>query len=206
MIKTVILDFGNVLGIFDKMKACERLADYSRYSGREIHGLLVGSPLEKMLESGAVTERAFCNEVLSAIGSTMTVADVMRVWGNIFSENPAMRAGVEHLIRSEVRLAVLSNTNAIHWPFISDLQVMRSLREAGACLVLSHEVGMLKPDRRMFDRCLEMTGSNPEETLFLDDLGENVAAFREIGGHSERYDCSEKPAEIAGILGRYSLL
>jgi FMN phosphatase YigB (HAD superfamily) len=48
-------------------------------------------------------------------------------------------------------------------------------------LVYSHEVGMCKPDPRIYLLTCERLGVRPEETVFLDDVEANVVAAREVG-------------------------
>lgn len=51
-------------------------------------------------------------------------------------------------------------------------------------IVDSSEVGLRKPDRRIFDLALERLGGiEPEQTVFLDDFDNNVEAARRIGIH-----------------------
>lgn len=57
------------------------------------------------------------------------------------------------------------------WPF------MRHFRD----VLVSGEVGMTKPDRRIFQLATRRFGIEPATTLFIDDRPENVAAARECG-------------------------
>jgi len=48
-------------------------------------------------------------------------------------------------------------------------------------IVYSHEVGIEKPDPRIFELALARLGVRPEESLFLDDLAIHVEAARALG-------------------------
>src|SRR3989338_6259118 len=117
MIRNVILDFGNVLGTFDKHTACEKLAAYSKTkSGTEIYDLLVGSKLETLLESGAIDEQAFATQLISNIGaSDLSNEKCLEIWSDIFKSNPGMTSLLIDLRERNIALAVLSTTNAAHW-------------------------------------------------------------------------------------------
>ena len=52
---------------------------------------------------------------------------------------------------------------------------------------LSHEVGVLKPDARIFNTALERAGVEAERALFVDDQAANVAGARELGIDSFNY-------------------
>jgi HAD superfamily hydrolase (TIGR01509 family) len=45
----------------------------------------------------------------------------------------------------------------------------------------SHEIGVTKPDEAAFRIALEQMSAHPSAVLFIDDVGENVAAARKIG-------------------------
>jgi epoxide hydrolase-like predicted phosphatase len=51
-------------------------------------------------------------------------------------------------------------------------------------IVYSHEVGVDKPDRRIYDLTCERMALQPGECVFLDDVEENVVAAREVGFHA----------------------
>lgn len=207
MTKAVIFDFGNVLGMFDKQKACAQLAESSPYSADEIYQIIVGRNLERMLESGQMSETAFCNEVLHHCKLTkLTVPDVMRIWGNIFTPNPAIDGIVDRLIERKIPIGVLSNTNGIHWPYICDLPVMRKLQKYGAPQTLSYELKALKPDAIMFETAVMRLGTKTEETLYLDDINEYVGAARLAGMESEQYDCSKDSSRISTIMRQHGLV
>jgi len=50
-------------------------------------------------------------------------------------------------------------------------------------IVYSHEVGMSKPDQRIYALTCERLGLPPQEVIFLDDHEEPVDAAREFGMH-----------------------
>lgn len=204
--KTVLFDFGRVLGNFDKMWACARFAETSPYSTEEI-AAIISVRLEKLLESGAMSSTAFCNELLHRCEvEKLTVPDVMRIWGDIFSPNPAIMPVVNALISQGTPIGVISNTNSIHWPFIMDLPVMRALQEYRAPFTLSYEVRASKPDKVMYETALKRLRSSPEDTLYIDDIPEYVEAARALGMRAEVYDCTENPALISEIMMRHGVL
>ena len=51
-------------------------------------------------------------------------------------------------------------------------------------LIYSHEEGIAKPERRIFELTCERLGVRPAEIVFLDNVESNVAAAREFGIHA----------------------
>ena len=77
-----------------------------------------------------------------------------------------------------VGTACLSNTNELHWNEQQDAPVLHRLFETR---FLSHELGLVKPDREIFDRVLAELGLSGSEVLFLDDNQINVDGALEVG-------------------------
>ena len=48
-------------------------------------------------------------------------------------------------------------------------------------MILSHEVGAAKPDRKIYEAVQNITGEKPEAHLFIDDIEENVDGARSLG-------------------------
>ncbi|HEX4745568.1 MAG TPA: HAD family phosphatase [Gaiellaceae bacterium] len=77
-----------------------------------------------------------------------------------------------------VRLLALSNWSAETFPVARERFDFLGWFEG---IVVSGEVGLVKPDRRIFEHLVERFALEPEETLFIDDSAANVAAARSLG-------------------------
>src|SRR5260221_3124754 len=70
-------------------------------------------------------------------------------------------------------------------------------------IVYSHEVGMSKPDPRIYALVCERLGVLPEETVFVDDYAPIVTAAREAGLHGIHHtDNVTTTGEIERLLGK----
>jgi putative hydrolase of the HAD superfamily len=99
------------------------------------------------------------------------------------------------------RRAILSNTNALHWPrVLNDMQ----LGAAFDCHFVSHITGRIKPDPDAFEHAVESLDCIPKQVLFLDDNMLNVRAAQSYGMHAIRVrgaiEAQHALAEL-GILG-----
>ena len=61
------------------------------------------------------------------------------------------------------------------------IRVDRPLQEWFDVVVVSCEVGVAKPDRRIYQMCLSRLGVEPRRALFVDDRIENIEAAASIG-------------------------
>jgi glucose-1-phosphatase len=70
-------------------------------------------------------------------------------------------------------------------------------------IVYSHEVGIEKPDPRIFELALARLGVRPEESIFLDDLAVHVEAARALGMKAVLYESNAQAiAAIEAHLAR----
>jgi 2-haloacid dehalogenase len=51
-------------------------------------------------------------------------------------------------------------------------------------ILLSGEAGMIKPDRRIYQRFFETFSIDPSRAVFVDDLPPNAKTARELGMHA----------------------
>ena len=89
--------------------------------------------------------------------------------------------GAEELIQSistEYRVALLSNTNAVHWDQVTGVTDMFSTFDH---LFLSFETGHYKPDAESYEQVVTHFDCEPADIRFFDDSPRNVSAARELG-------------------------
>jgi len=91
-----------------------------------------------------------------------------------------------------VQVACLSNTNELHWSRQSD--ALR-LAELFPTRFLSHELGLIKPDREIYEHVVDQLDVAASSLLFLDDNQLNVDAAREAGWQAVRVQGPEQARE-----------
>jgi putative hydrolase of the HAD superfamily len=75
------------------------------------------------------------------------------------------------------------------------------LQDMTDLIIYSHEVGLAKPDPRIFQLTCERLGLPPHATLFLDDYEPNVIAAHEFGMQAILFgDTSKAIAEVRARL------
>ncbi len=83
-----------------------------------------------------------------------------------------------------VRLLALSNWSAEMFPVAREQFEFLAWFEG---IVISGEVGVNKPDRRIYQQLMEQFDIEPTEALFIDDSPANVAAARSLGFRAIRF-------------------
>ncbi len=68
-------------------------------------------------------------------------------------------------------------------------------------IIYSHEVGLAKPDPRIYALTCERLGVRPAEMVFLDDVEPIVEAAREFGIHAVLFEANAQAiGEIEALL------
>lgn len=67
--------------------------------------------------------------------------------------------------------------------------------------VVSGELGIVKPDRRIFDHAIERCRLDPARSVFIDDMPANVAAARARGFHALHFTSPEALRSSLESLG-----
>ena len=80
-------------------------------------------------------------------------------------------------LRPERKVGLISNAWSGLRAFITSLNFEDVFDE----MIISAEVGLMKPDPRIYHLALEKLGVQPEESVFLDDVLVNVEAARSVG-------------------------
>jgi HAD superfamily hydrolase (TIGR01509 family) len=69
--------------------------------------------------------------------------------------------------------------------------------------VVSGELGIVKPDRRIFEHAIERCRLEPARSVLIDDMPANVEAARACGFHAVRFTT---PEALRADLAAYGLL
>jgi putative hydrolase of the HAD superfamily len=197
-IRTIVFDFGNVVGFFDHRRTTERLASHAGIPADAIHGYLFGGDLEDEYESGKLTTAEFLGRIRAYCRLECPDDFVATAWGDIFWPNSAVCELLPRL-RPNYRLLLGSNTNELHARHFCR-QFAEVFRNFDA-LVLSHEVGARKPRAEFFEHCRRLAGCAAEECLFIDDLPPNVAGARASGWQGLVYRKDMNLADQLAALG-----
>jgi putative hydrolase of the HAD superfamily len=198
-IRTIVFDFGNVVGFFSHRRAADQLAAYTDVAPEAIQAYLFGGRLEEDYESGLVSTAVLLGLMRETCRLRATDEQLRTAFADMFRPNPEV-CDLVPLLAPRYRLVLLSNTNELHATQFR-AQFAATL-DPFAALVLSHEVGVRKPDPRIYAACQRQAGCAPAECLFLDDLPTNVEAARAYGWRGIVY----RPGEgLRRQLARYGV-
>lgn len=186
-VKAVITDWGGVLtsplaGAIDVWLAAERI-DVARYKdvmrawvkqaydgagSNPIHGLEDGSL------PAAEFERLLAAELLTADGGPVEAAGMLARMFGAFTPVQPMYDALRAARAAGARTALLSNSWGNDYPH----DLFAGVFDA---VVISSEVGLRKPDERIFRHALTLLGLDAADCVFIDDIEHNVRAAEALG-------------------------
>jgi putative hydrolase of the HAD superfamily len=178
----LIFDFGNVVAHFDYRKACETLGPRMGLSPEAFLERVQGlgfTPLLQNYERGSISTEEFSRSFCELVGLVIAHEEFASAWSDIFWANEPLAPLIEFFKGRGYTLVLGSNTNDLHAS-----QFRRQFAETLGHfdrLVLSYEIGHIKPTAAFYLACAEAAGEAPEHCVFIDDLTENVEGARAAG-------------------------
>jgi epoxide hydrolase-like predicted phosphatase len=174
----LLVDFGGVLttNVFDSFRAfCvaeglppDTIKEKFRSDPRAL-GLL------RQLEKGELTAQEFSPQFAAVVGVADSNGLVERLFAGIGPDD-AMLGAVRAARAAGIRTGLISNSwgNGIAY----DPALMEELFDA---VVISGDVGLHKPQAEIFELGAEKIGVPAAESVFVDDLKENIAGAEAVG-------------------------
>lgn len=105
-------------------------------------------------------------------------------------------------LKGNYRIALLSNAPSV---FIRALLVEHDLERLFDEVIVSSEVGMVKPDADIFRLTLDRLGVDASEAIFIDDNERHVRAAEEVGIKSIQFvSASQLRNELENLKLRFS--
>lgn len=146
-------------------------------------------------EQGRISEREFESQLGSLLGLVRTEGLIDRIFASVPVDERMVQA-VRAARRAGVGTGLVSNSlGTTHYP--RDL-----LAEIFDAVVISGEVGIRKPDPRIYELAAQSIGRQPRECVFVDDLVVNLEPARALGMEVIHHTDPEVTiAELARLLG-----
>lgn len=192
-IRLIVSDFGGVICSYDYRIFSERLARRIGRASEEIHARLFGDSLQLSFEQGRISGLAYHRTAMQRLGADVPYAEFFPMYGNIFAEILLTCALLERLQR-RYPLYLLSDTNEIHFGYVlHTVGVLRHFRE----FVVSYQLGLLKPDPRIYREVLHRSGLPAAACVFIDDRPGNIDGAVRVGMHGILF---ESPAQCTAAL------
>lgn len=185
-VKNIIFDLGDVIINIDVPRAAQSFATLSGRELKEVMDVFQENALFRQFETGrldATAFRGYVRQILQNEGWTDN--DLDKAWNSLLLDIPPERIVMLQKLAKKYRLFLLSNTSSIHIAKVNEIlhetSGVKRLNDLFEKIFLSYEMGIMKPDAEIYERVLEDAGIVAEQTLFLDDNADNIAAAGTLG-------------------------
>lgn len=177
-IRAVVFDIGGVLEITPQTGWVETWEARLHLKAGELNERLMD--VWRNGSVGTISEEEVEKGVKDILGMRQEQVEALMVdlWEEYLGELNVELAAYFSSLRPRYQTAMLSNS------FVgarSREQERYHFDEMTDVIIYSHEVGIAKPERRIFELTCERLGVQPTEIVFLDDFEPHVVAAREFG-------------------------
>ena len=175
-----IFDLGNVIVDLDFNRVLGAWSDFSRVPLATLKQSFAMGETFHQHERGEISDEEFAERLCHEMDVPLSYEQFSHGWQAVFVAIRPDVIAIMHKLREQGhRVVVLSNTNRLHTTFWPD--EYPEIRAVADHIYLSQEMGMRKPEARIYQSVLESEGFSAEDTVFFDDNAENIAGAERLG-------------------------
>lgn len=175
-----IFDLGNVIVDIDFNRVLGTWSDFSRVPLATLKQSFTMGEAFHQHERGEISDEAFAERLCHEMELPLSYEQFSHGWQAIFVGVRPEVVAIMHKLREQGhRVVVLSNTNQLHttfWP-----NEYPEVKAAADTIYLSQEMGMRKPEARIYQAVLQAEGFSASDALFFDDNVDNIEGANQLG-------------------------
>jgi len=196
----IVFDLGNVLIPFDYNILIKKLDSLNTDLGKHfVDTYFANYEFHRDFERGKISDEKFIERMLEILDHSIDGETFCNYFSCIFKQNKEV-ADLLPALKKKYKLILLSNTNSIHekygWERYDFLKYFDDL-------ILSHKIGAVKPEEKIY-RAVEISSGSPsEQHIFIDDIEEYVNAAKNLGWdgiHFNGYNFLVKELKLRDII------
>ena len=176
-IRAVFFDFGGVLMRTEFQAPRQHLAERFKLDYDDIDRIVFGSESARRASVGEITEEAHWLEVLKRLKRP---ASEIKSFSDEFFGGDIMDHNLVEYIRSlrgRIQTGLISNA----WSGLREFITKEKIIDIFDTVIISAEVGVVKPEAKIYDIALEQAKVSAKEAVFVDDMKVNIEACEKVG-------------------------
>lgn len=179
-IKNILIDLGGVLYEIDIETTINRYNQMRKPGAEPVNFNKQGQhKWFTLLDNGDADIDVFASGLKETFQLTGDLEEIKQIWRELLIGVLPGRIEAIEKLADHYNLALLSNTNKYHYDvYYPECKPMFDRMDR---VFVSFEMGVRKPDPKIFHMALEEMNWEPGETLFLDDSKVNIEAAEKIG-------------------------
>jgi len=182
-IEAIIFDLGGVIIEVDMNRPYEFFLNKSPRNNQEL--LLDLRAIALRYEVGEIDNKQFIKTVKNITNIDYKDEAIKDIWNGMLGEIPQELGDILYKLKREKKTFILSNTNPIH---IEEMEkrfkesiTKYSFESLFDKIYYSHEIGLHKPDPKIFEYVVKENNLDPAKTLFIDDNVDNINSAKNYG-------------------------
>ncbi|GAA3751057.1 HAD family phosphatase [Flavobacterium ginsengisoli] len=178
MIDAIIFDFGDIFINLDKPATISGL---QKLGMKEWNNEL--DQLNLSFETGSISPEEFIAGFQKQLPNASR-ENILKAWNAVLADFPFYRLEFLQELSKKYRLFLLSNTDSIHINTFEEKSGVSFYKDFYNCfekVYFSFDIGMRKPDPKIYQFVLDQNNLIAENTLFVDDKTENTDSAATLG-------------------------
>jgi glucose-1-phosphatase len=174
----IVFDLGNVLINFDYDIAVKKFDKIEPNLGKKFLEYHKNNyHIHRAFEQGLIREEEFIRIALSGVDHKVDPETFAKIYSDIFTPNNDV-ISLLPILKDKFKLILLSNTDPLHKKYGWEKYDFLPLFDH---LVLSFEVGSVKPEEKIYKAVEEFSKVPPQEFLYIDDIAEYTETAKTRG-------------------------
>ena len=176
-IRAVFFDLGGVIVRTEYQAPRQQLAERLGMEYEDLNKIVFDSETGIQAATGAITSQQHWEAVMKRL--KRPIEEIISIRDEFFAGDIIDRELLNFLrsLRGPYQTGLISNA----WSDLRDYLLREKMIDAFDQLIISAEVGVAKPEARIFQIALERAGVNPGEAVFVDDFYANIDGAEKVG-------------------------
>ena len=185
MIRNIVFDLGGVIMTICQEEAIKRFKSIGFKNVEDYLNPYTQTDIFGDIEEGKISAEQFRAKLSELIGKEVTYEECKFAWLGYRQDVPLRNLDILRKLKAQgYKLILLSNTNPfmMSWGLSGEFDGNgNSLESYFDSLYLSYKLGVMKPNKKIFQYIIDNEKIQPGESLFIDDGKRNINAARLLG-------------------------
>ena len=185
MIRNIVFDLGGVIMTICQEEAIKRFKSIGFKNVEDYLNPYTQTDIFGDIEEGKISAEQFREKLSELIGKEVTYEECKFAWLGYRQDVPLRNLDILRKLKAQgYKLILLSNTNPfmMSWGLSGEFDGNgNSLESYFDSLYLSYKLGVMKPNKKIFQYIIDNEKIQPSESLFIDDGERNINTARLLG-------------------------
>tara|TARA_B100000767_G_scaffold208188_1_gene195118 strand:+ start:97 stop:717 length:621 start_codon:yes stop_codon:yes gene_type:complete len=181
--KAIIFDLGSVILNINYQNTIDEFTKLGIKNAANFYSKKVQTDLFDKIETGKISSNEFLKSIQKET-KNKNINQLKMAWNAMLLDLPEERLRLIKKLNNNHNIYLLSNTNAIH--IDSFKKQLGNTKWLEFCklfdkMYLSYELGLKKPNVKIFEHILEDQKLKAEDVFFIDDSPQHIAGAEKLG-------------------------